>query len=237
MKVLVVPDIHLKPAIFTRAADIAESKKVDNIVVLGDIADDFHQNYNMELYLNTFKAAADFAKQFPESLWCYGNHDVSYEWEYEETGYSPMMKYAVTSGLQKIRENLKDPSQLTFVHRIDNCIFSHAGIIEWFVEQYVPKELWKSTYRVIKNINEMPRQLLWTKFSPIWVRLQFFGHTPMWRKDKYLQVVGHTPIEVPYEEDVCLSCDTFSTYSDGTPYGNESFVIVDTVTKQWEIVK
>ena len=41
MKVLVVPDIHLKPEMFNKAAALFDNTKAQAIVVLGDIVDDF----------------------------------------------------------------------------------------------------------------------------------------------------------------------------------------------------
>ena len=52
MRVLVIPDIHLKTWIFDRAEAILKAGKADR--------------------------AIEFAKTYPDTLWCYGNHDVSY---------------------------------------------------------------------------------------------------------------------------------------------------------------
>ncbi len=60
---------------------------------------------------------------------------------------------------------------------------------------------------------------------------------PTTRGGKYLQVVGHTPVKEVHLEDGVLSCDTFSTYRDGTPYGSQAFCIVDTITLEFETVK
>ena len=46
MRILVIPDIHLKPFMFMRASEIAESVKADRIVCLMDIADDWRQQFN-----------------------------------------------------------------------------------------------------------------------------------------------------------------------------------------------
>ena len=95
-------------------------------------------------------------------------------------------------------------------------------------------------------------QDLWESDSPIWARPQedFDEKTGerttmfcsrMWKADKYLQVVGHTPMhkithyEAKYTD--LLSTDVFSTYSNGCPYGEEKFAIVDTVNKTWEYAK
>ena len=58
----------------------------------------------------------------------------------------------------------------------------------------------------------------------------------MFREDLF-QVVGHTPVEEPIEASGVLSLDLFSTYSDGRPFGNQRFYIVDTQNKTYEEVR
>ena len=50
MKVLVIPDIHLKTWIFDRAEDIMKSGKADRAVCLMDIPDDWGKEYDLGLY-------------------------------------------------------------------------------------------------------------------------------------------------------------------------------------------
>ena len=90
MRVLVIPDIHLKPWIFDRA-----------------IA---------------------FVVDYPDTLWCYGNHDVSYSWGRLESGYSPYAERTVMSKLEELENSLKSPAQINIMHRIDNVLFSHGGL-------------------------------------------------------------------------------------------------------------
>ena len=47
MKVLVIPDVHLKPKMFYRAAAIMHQGIADRAVCLMDIADDWGQEYNV----------------------------------------------------------------------------------------------------------------------------------------------------------------------------------------------
>ena len=77
MKVLVIPDIHLKPWMFNRAAELLKDGIAGGAVCLMDIPDDWRQEFNLDLYVQTFDAAIQFAKDFPETLWCYGNHDIA----------------------------------------------------------------------------------------------------------------------------------------------------------------
>ena len=81
MKCLVIPDVHLKPYVIYRAIKIMEELGVDQSVCLMDIADDWNQEMNIEQYCLVYDAAVELAEKHPSSLWCIGNHDVSYEWE------------------------------------------------------------------------------------------------------------------------------------------------------------
>lgn len=95
MKVLVIPDVHLKPWMFEQAAVLMRAKQADRAVCLMDIPDDWGKEYDIALYEQTYDAAIDFAKEFPETAWCYGNHDLSYLWHRIESGYSSMAAYTV----------------------------------------------------------------------------------------------------------------------------------------------
>ena len=156
MKVLVIPDVHLKPWIFQRASELMKEIKPDRAICLMDIADDWRQQFNLDLYIQTYDAAIDFAKEYPETLWCYGNHDVCYLWNQRETGYSKIAPWTVCEKLRILRESLPDERQLAYLHRIDNVLFSHGGLADAFVRRYYKGRLYK------------PRKLL-----------QVVGHTPV----------------------------------------------------------
>ena len=87
MKVLVIPDIHLKTWIFDRAENILKDGRADRTVCLMDIPDDWDMEFQAERYRETFDRAIAFAKDVPDTLWCYGNHDISYPWGRLETRY------------------------------------------------------------------------------------------------------------------------------------------------------
>ena len=55
----------------------------------------------------------------------------------------------------------------------------------------------------------------------------------MFREDLFYQVVGHTPVREPLDESGVLTLDLFSTYSNGSPYGNQKLYIVDTITREY----
>ena len=116
----------------------------------------------------------------------------------------------------------------------------HGGLANLFVQLRVAPQNRKNIIAVIRAINQMGSDAMWTMDSPIWYRPQLSPNQNakrLYRGGKYLQVVGHTPVKEVHLEDGVLSCDTFSTYRDGTPYGSQSFCIVDTVTWEFETVK
>lgn len=226
-RVLVIPDIHLKAWIFDEAEKIKKSE-YDSIVVLGDLVDDWGKGNDIQAYEATFVRAERFAKDHPESLWCYGNHDVSYLWDAMESGYSVQARQSAIDGVTRLERVLE--GRMQFVHRVENTLFSHAGLTESFVFQMCGRNI-GDVDEVIGRINHMGMRELWRNNSPIWARPQIEFYR-MFREDLY-QVVGHTPVEEPVEASGVLTLDLFSTYSDGSPLGNEKLYVVDAANKTY----
>ena len=250
MKALVIPDVHLKPWMFERADKIIEQGAAERAVCLMDIPDDWNQEYNLELYKETFDEAIAFAKKYPETLWAYGNHDLSYIWNELESGYSPAAAYTVAMKLDELVCALPEGNEIRYIQKIDNVIFCHGGLQDYFVKKTVPAEKYhdvdevvrfvKKTVpaekyhdvdEVVRIINGLPREYMWSDVSPIWHRQQYTAGK-MYGDDKILQVVGHTPVEKIYREGNVISCDVFSTYRGGRAIGTEEFAVVD--TESWE---
>ncbi len=232
MKILTIPDIHLKPWIFDHADAILENKEADKAVCLMDIADDWKQQLNLDLYELTYDRAIRFAKEHPETLWCYGNHDLSYEWDELETGYSYAASHLVRKKMQELRKALVDYRQLAYIHRIDNVLFSHGGLAYEFVRNRIPGRFHDDIDYVIDTINSFGRMEMWQDLSPIWYRPQYYKGK-MFQSQKYLQVVGHTPVEEIKKDRNVISCDVFSTSSNGKPIGKPQFLILDTGTGKY----
>ena len=191
MKVLVIPDIHLKPWMFRQAEEIMEKGTVERAVCLMDIPDDWNQEYNLELYNETFDAAIAFAKKYPDTLWTYGNHDLCYLWDERESGYSPAAAYTVVKKLEELKSALPAGNEIRYVQKIDNVLFCHGGITEYFVKKVVPASKYDDVDEVVRIINGLPREYMWSDVSPIWYRPQYTAGK-MYGADKILQVVGHT---------------------------------------------
>ena len=228
-KVFVIPDVHLKPWIFDKAEELIARMKYDAIVCLGDLMDDWNQEMNLGLYTETINAVDDFVRRHPNFFLCYGNHDLSYVWRAHETGYSDYARQTVLDGLFKLAKNLP-AENIAFVHRIDNVLFSHAGLSEVFVSRFL-SDFNGDIDDFLMEINGFGKEEMWNDVSPIWVRPQN-GRIEMY-SNGFLQVVGHTPVRKTDFFRNILTVDNFSTYCDGTPIGDQRFIWVDTVAKEW----
>lgn len=236
MIILVIPDVHLKPCMFDRASEILNSGAAKKAVCLMDIPDDWGQEYNLGLYEETFDAAIRFQKEFPETLWCYGNHDLSYEWLQYESGFSSVAIPVVQKKLSELRRELPDRSQMAYIHRIDDVLFLHGGLTHAFVKYYANDVDYDDTDAVIEKINLLGRNEMWDDASPLWFRPQFYNEK-MYKEEDLLQVVGHTPVMQIDRLGNMLSCDLFSTYSTGDPIGTQEYLLIDTVTWEYEGIK
>ncbi len=229
MKVLVIPDVHLKPFMFEQASELMENGEADRVVCLMDIADDWRQQYNIDLYIQTYDAAIRFAKDYPDTLWCCGNHDLSYLWNQKETGYSPIAPWTICEKMRILKESLQNTDQMAYLHRVDNVLFSHGGLADRFVKKYVPSNPYNDVDGVVRTINGFDWGIMWQDLSPIWYRPQYYGGK-MYKPRKLLQVVGHTPVERIVRTGNLISCDVFSTDRSGEPIGTQEFPVIDTVT-------
>lgn len=231
MKVLVIPDIHLKPEIFRQAAALMRQKVAERAVCLMDIPDDWGKEYDIALYEETYDEAIKFAGMFPETAWCYGNHDLSYLWHQWESGYSSMASYTVQRKLLDLRTALPENNPIRYIQRIDDVLFSHGGVLNYFVEEYVPKSKYHDVDAVVAVINQLGCMEMWNDASPLWLRPQY-AKMRLYKPRKLLQVVGHTPVEEITRRGNLISCDVFSTYRDGSPIGTQEFLLLD--TQSWE---
>lgn len=236
MKILVIPDIHLKPWMFDSASRIMKSGEAERALCLMDIPDDWNQETNLDLYKETFDRALWFQNTYPDTLWCYGNHDLSYLWFKDESGFSPYAIETVHEGLGRLREALPDDSQMAYIHRIDDVLFLHGGLTHEFVREYASDIGYRSTDDVIKRINSLGRNEIWDDNSPVWFRPQFMIEK-MYREKHLLQIVGHTPVHGIDRLANVVSCDVFSTYSTGDPIGTCEFLRIDTETWEYKGVK
>ena len=236
MRVLVIPDIHLKPWMFDRADELLGEGIAEKAVCLMDIPDDWGQELNLDLYVRTFRRAIAFQKEHPETLWSYGNHDLCYVWDQRESGFSIHALTTVNDHIRELKRQLPERSQLAYVHRIDDVLFLHGGLTDSFVRRYVPPASYNDIDEVLRKINALGMDEMWSDWSPIWHRPQLEGGR-MYKPRKLLQVVGHTPVETLKREGNVLSCDVFSTCRNGLPVGTQEYLILDTETWEYRGVK
>ena len=221
---------------FDRAAELMNYGIADKSVCLMDIPDEWGHESDLGLYKETFDKAIKYAKDFPETLWCYGNHDLSYIWLQPESGFSAYAIPTVSSKLAELRKALKDVNQLAYIHRIDNVLFMHGGLTHAFVSQYAPDIDYKDTDEVVKRINSLGFIEIWDDASPIWFRPQYYNEK-MYREKDFLQVVGHTPVKEIERTGNVFSCDLFSLYRSGEPIGTQEFVLIDTENWRYQGIK
>lgn len=196
-----------------------------------DIPDDWNKQYNLELYKETFDQAIFFQNEYPDTLWCWGNHDLSYVWNLSESGYSKLAENIVSRQIDKLIEALPNDSQIAYIHRIDNVLFLHGGLSEGFVKKHLNANLetYNDVDKVVNWVNGLGPSYIWSEGSPLWLRPQY-NTLPMYKSDQILQVVGHTPVKdiIKDEKRNFISCDVFSTYRDGSQYGTNKFLFLDT---------
>lgn len=239
MKLLVIPDVHLKPDMFDMADRIMDSNTdIDGAIQMGDLVDDWRQEFNIHLYSETMQRAIKFHKDHPNTMWVMGNHDYGYHHPrvgVRESGHS---KFAEIEMSNMIKDMKKAGAVQKILYRIDNCIFTHAGLNKDWLDSRLKKVGYgkhkPSKYNIDFVVNHASTAELWQENSPIWSR----PHNNVCdTTTASLQVVGHTPVETPTQNNGLLSTDTFSTYRDGTPFGDMKFVVVDTESCKWEIVE
>lgn len=206
MKTVILGDIHGR-SIWKL---IYELEKPDRMIFIGDYFDSF--DIKGVDQLNNFQ---DIIK-FKESGVCdvvmlIGNHDHHYFPEIGDTGTSGYQHLLAPSISYIVGENRK---HLQMAYRIDDMLFTHAGVSSVFMDQVFGKDGWK-TESIVEDLNELfkykPRSFQFGEFammnkmsyldpygdsedqSPIWIRPRALkrANRDTLRKE-IIQVVGHT---------------------------------------------
>lgn len=220
-KVLVIPDIHLKPYIFDIADKIINNNEIDQIVFLGDLIDEFHQSNNINLYKETIDKAIEFKHQHINTLYCWGNHEIAYLSNWNCSGNSIVHNFEIKHMLN-LYEREVNPK---FVYYIDNYLFSHAGISNRFANLLDNNS---NINDLIEFINKLNFNDAGVYDSPIWLRPNKFKNTYY---NKYIQIIGHTPVKSPSFINNTWILDTFSLDPNTMKsYGDKSIIVIDTKT-------
>lgn len=142
-----------------------------------------------------------------------------------------MAASTVQRKLLELRAAVPENNPIRFIHKIDNVLFSHGGVLKYFVEEHVKKVNYDDTDLVIEEIDKLGAREMWNDASPIWLRPQY-SKMKLYKENELLQVVGHTPMDKITRKENVISCDVFSTYRDGRPIGTQEFLLLD--TESWE---
>ena len=122
MRILLVGDIHNKPHIFDKAFEIADNRKSDKIVFIGDYFDDWVDS--AESTFDTVMALND-AMNDPRVVALIGNHELSYINGQRCSGWTAAKDMVINANLNK--------SKLALSYQVDNWLFSHAGLTrDWY---------------------------------------------------------------------------------------------------------
>ena len=222
-KVLVIPDTHLKHKMFDLADKIMNEYDVDYAVQLGDNVDDFYC-YD-DQYRNHNARMLQFKVEHPNTVWLWGNHELSYILDRPVTGN-------VRCGKQ-YAQLYKETFEPKFVHLDGKVLFSHAGIFKEFLE-YNKLDNITDIDELVLKLNKLDKLAYWNDKSPIWARHLYSPlHTVDFIEKNYKQVIGHTPINDVLEDVFAISTDVFST-DWGKKYSSEQMIIVDTETGEFE---
>lgn len=223
-KILVIPDTHLKPKMFDLADKIMAEHPVDYAVQLGDNVDDFYC-YD-DHYQAHYARMSKFHHDHPDTVWLWGNHEVSYILDRPVTGNIHAGKeYAYL-----YRENFNPK----IAHLDGKVIFSHAGIFQEFINQNHLTQP-QTASELIQKINQLDLSTFLHDDSPLWARPQFRQLTFPGVLSGYLQVVGHTPTKTISELNGIISTDAFST-NWGKQIGLEQMIIINTAEPSFEII-
>jgi len=224
-KILVIPDVHLKLNMFDSASILMEALNIEIAVFLGDLVDEWNQENNYDLYKATIDRAIAFKNQYPKSLFCWGNHEVGYLTTYWNCpGNSRFYK----NDIRLLLNNYERHVEPKYVHYIDDCLFSHAGIDTYLVANLENATDYNVTIEdVAEMFNHRPFDYMGNYNSPLWLRPEKTTNY----YSKFIQFVGHTPVKHP----TCLKniwlVDTFSKTPNGLQYGHNEFVVYGTKSR------
>lgn len=200
MKILAVGDIHTKLWIIHEVEKLVD--KYDAVVFCGDYADDWGKDATDTM--DTWRTLYYLQQDYPDKIkLVLGNHDFIYinRTPSLQSGYDNITQLAINSPVNGYLKNWLLSLPITL--ELDGITFSHAGIAKG----------WDGT-------NEMSD--LWQDHSPIWVRPNIAEYLQI------PQVFGHTPSPTCYEVHKDIWCiDTFSTYADGTPIGDQTVLQIN----------
>ena len=230
-KTIIIGDLHLQAGlILPSILKTAKQKKVNNIVLLGDYFDQWHQNDNDDLYakeiktIQKFKEACSLNNISIEFL--IGNHDLAY---ILPDINEPFMSESRDTRF-KVYESLVElqPKLFTICGKY---LLSHAG----FTHESEPI--------IINDINSQTDQRILNQIyndddSCVWFRHGFYDKIHN-SKHPY-QIIGHTTVKsitplTPSQK--VINIDTFSLNKNLSPIGDGTYLIIDDTCDHVDVIK
>ena len=240
MKYLFVGDIHNHDYMFKDIYNLDKKYNFDRIILFGDYVDDWNtDNHNS---LETLDIAISLKQDLGYKVTLLlGNHELSYL-GYPCSGHKYELEDIVR---MKLEENIDLFDFYTIVKCKDrNYICTHAGLTNGYINNFLGgQDNWKyilDSFSKAKLKNLLPftvcSYLRGGKdeySSCMWCDIREHKYFYLQEQIIPFQIIGHTPVEYidrivaqtkdKYNEIICI--DTHSTYRNGAPYGDQSYLI------------
>lgn len=255
MKILCVGDIHAKPWV-VHAVELLKDD-YDRIIFLGDYVDDW--GASPDLSREALEAVFRFYHQDKfKVVVLRGNHDFSEYYGYQKKEFMCSgFDFGVHNECQALfRDNWNNMLTVDIIHNDPDSSegdywISHAGITSGWDRQW-GEEYWNClTFDEKSKSSLLDTEVFLNQVgsarggwslnpSPIWADERELKASP---KPFVNQIVGHTPVKTVIchefkngdgSKNKIFFCDTFSTYRDGSPYGDGSCLSLDTEAGTWE---
>lgn len=220
MRTLVLGDIHGHSA----WKSIVNNEEYDNVVFLGDYLDAFRV-IPEDIADNLLDIIKFKEKMGDKCRLCYGNHDHSY-WNSERcSGYNWHGRYLY----MPLLEDMFKEGMIDLIYIQDDIIFSHAGVSDYWLKKVTMLD----DVREVNFDSVLLDSLNWNMLtgydgygntisqSPIWIRPQSLLKSKV---DGYRQIVGHTNMRTPVEEQGLYFNDLLPEYYIIVEDGNINFV-------------
>ena len=256
MKILCVGDIHAKPWVVHAVSTLLDD--YDRVIFLGDYVDDW--GADPLLSMEALEAISVLMRRNENKVVVLrGNHDFSEYYGYRKREFMCSgFNIGTHNECQLLYQNNWDKMLTCYiVHGYDDeasqdYYITHAGLINGWYKQ------WSKGFSKLAHEQKAKTSLCDTEEMLAMVGSARGGSSlypsPIWADERELkaspipfanQIVGHTPVKTVTchefkngdgERHKIFFCDTFSTYSNGDPYGDGSCLSLDTEAGTWEKV-
>ena len=235
MKYLFVGDVHNHSYIFDDVDRLDKEYNFDRIIFLGDYVDDWLTDNHDSL--KTLDKIFSLKEKDPNKYtFLIGNHELSYL-GYKCSGHMTELEDIME---MKLKENLDKLDLYTSIQCGDReYICTHAGITNKFINNILKgKDNWKTE---LENMNQTKLKSLCLLNMVSYIRggLSSFSSF-LWAdlREHLLynqevepiipnQIIGHTPVKTIIDENNFIFIDTHSTYRNGKPFGDKSYLMWD----------